>query len=326
MTRIAIIGCGAALEYVHRSAIDRLRRSSSLEIVAVVDPNASMRNRASQWFGSALPCLTLGEALEKEITGVMVLSPPASHVEAILEALSYGMDVFCEKPLAGGFEAISSLMETPERRRVSVGMIRRQFDTSTLLRSNLNSLIDVGDFRIRYSEGGAYRWPIVSELSFRRDTGGVGVILDTGIHVLDLLTWIFGPAELRLESTDETSQTVALNASLKLEFAGGSASIRLSWTDPLPPGLTVESRLGSVWVPPGALSVIFHRSKGERQWRRLNAGRPAGRAWVGHHQPRCPNAEIAALLQLKDFLGPSRGRLASVDEAAAVLEMLDRSC
>ena len=111
MTRIAIIGCGAALEYVHRSAIDRLRRSSSLEIVAVVDPNASMRNRASQWFGSALPCLTLGEALEKEITGVMVLSPPASHVEAILEALSYGMDVFCEKPLAGGFEAISSLMD-----------------------------------------------------------------------------------------------------------------------------------------------------------------------------------------------------------------------
>src|ERR1039458_1352528 len=236
MTRIAIIGCGAALEFVHRSAIDRLRRSGSLEIVAVVDPDASMRARASQWFEPALPFQNLADALKKNITGVMVLSPPASHVEAILEALSYGMDVFCEKPLAEGFAATSSLMENPECRRVSVGMIRRQFDTSSFLRSNLNSLIDVSDFRIQYSEGGPYRWPIVSELSFRRDTGGVGVILDTGIHTLDLLTWIFGPADLRLESTDETSVTVARNASLNLEFAGGTASIQLSWTDPLPPG------------------------------------------------------------------------------------------
>jgi len=325
MTRIAIIGCGAALELVHKSAIDRLRHSGSLEIVAVVDPDASMRSRASQWFEPAAPCLNLANALEMDITGVMVLSPPASHVEVILEALSYGMDVFCEKPLAIGFAATSSLMENPERGRVSVGMIRRQFDTSSFLRSNLNSLIDVSDFRIRYSEGGPYRWPIVSELSFRRDAGGVGVILDTGIHTLDLLTWIFGPADLRLESTDETSVTVARNASLNLEFAGGTASIQLSWTDPLPPGLRVESRQGSVWVPPGALSVVFHRSKGEKRWRKLSAGDTAGPSWLGYHQPRCSNPVSAAFLQLSEFLGPSRGRLASVEEAAAVLEMLDRS-
>jgi predicted dehydrogenase len=325
MTRIAIVGCGAALEYVHRSAIDRLRRSGSLEIVAVVDPDASMRSRASQWFEPAMPCRNLADAIEKDISAVLVLSPPSSHVGVILESLSYGMDVFCEKPLAEGFAATSSLMENPERQRVSIGMIRRQFDTSTLLRGNLNTLVDVSDFRIQYSEGGPYSWPIVSELSFRRDAGGVGVILDTGIHTLDLLTWIFGPADLRLESTDETSDTVARNASLNLEFAGGTASIRLSWTDPLPPGLRIESRLGSVWVPPGALSVVFHRSKGEKQWGKLSAGNTAGPSWLRYHQPRCSNPQSAALLQLSEFLGPSRGRLASVEEAAAVLEMLDRS-
>jgi len=324
MTRIAIVGCGAALELVHRAAIDRLRRSGSLVIAAVVDPDASMRSRASHWFEPAVPCRDLADALKMDISGVMVLSPPSSHVEVILEALSYGMDVFCEKPLAGEFAATNSLMENPECQRVSVGMIRRQFDTSSFLRSNLNSLIDVSDFRIQYSEGGPYSWPIVSELSFRRDAGGVGVILDTGIHTLDLLTWILGPADLRLESTDETSATVARNASLNLEFPGGTASIRLSWTDPLPPGLRVESRLGSVWVPPGALSVVFQRSKGEKQWRKLSAGDTAGPSWLGYHQHRCPNPESAALLQLSEFLGPSRGRLASVEEAAGVLEMLDR--
>jgi predicted dehydrogenase len=123
MTRIAIVGCGAALELVHRSAIDRLSRIGSLEIVAVVDPDASMRFRASQWFESALPCQNLTDAIEQHVTAVMVLSPPASHVEVILEALSHGMDVFCEKPLAEGFQVTSSLMENPERQRVSVGMI-----------------------------------------------------------------------------------------------------------------------------------------------------------------------------------------------------------
>ncbi len=325
MSRVAIIGCGAALEFVHKSAIDRLRRSGSLEIVAVVDPDASMRLRASKWFETAQPCRTLSDAIESNVNGVLVLSPPASHVEVILEALTYGMEVFCEKPLAEGYVATSSLMERPERRRISVGMLRRQFDTSSFLRSNLGALIDVSDFRIQYSEGGPYTWPIVSQLSFRRDTGGVGVILDTGIHILDLLTWIFGPATLCVESTDETSVTVARNARLNLEFAGGTASIRLSWTDPLPPGMRVESRLGSVWVPPGALSVVFHRSKGEKQWRKLSASGAAGPSWLGYHQPRCSNLQSAALLQLSEFLGPSRGRLASVEEAAAVLEMLDRS-
>jgi predicted dehydrogenase len=260
-----------------------------------------------------------------QIDGVIVLSPPASHVEVILEALNYGMDVLCEKPLAEGFAATRSLIEHPERRRVSVAMIRRQFDTTSLLRSNLNSLIDVSDFSIRYSEGGPYRWPIVSELSFRRDAGGVGVVLDTGIHTLDLLTWIFGPADLHLVSTDETSVTVARNASLNLGFAGGTASIQLSWTDPLPQGLRVESRLGSVWLPPGALSVIFHRPKGEKEWRKLIAGNGAQLFRLGFHQPRCPNPVRAALLQLSEFLEPARGRLASVQEAAAILEMLDRS-
>lgn len=323
--RLAIVGCGAVLENLHRPAIDRLRRRGSLEIAAVVDPVASMRRRAAEWFEPALPFSTLREALEEEITGVMLLSPPATHVDAILEALNCGVDVFCEKPLAEDFAGTETLMEHPDRNRVSIGMIRRQYDTMSFLRNHVTSLIDTSDFKIQYSEGDRYIWPIVSELYFRRDTGGVGVIRDTGIHILDLLTWIFGPANLCHLSTDATSEFVARNASLGLEFAGGDAFIRLSWTDPLPPGLRVESRLGSIWVPPGAESVIFQRPEGEQQWRRLSTGESTGPSWIGYHRPRCRSSENAAFLQLIDFLDPSRGRLASVDEAAAILKMLDDS-
>ncbi len=324
-SRLAIVGCGAVLEQLHRSAIDRLRRRGSLEIAAVVDPVVSMRKRAAEWFESAVPYSTLAEALEEDLTGVMVLSPPASHVEAILEAVNRGMEVLCEKPLAEGFAVTRPLIENQNRQHVSVGMIRRQYDTANFLRNNLSSLIDISDFRIRYSEGGPYNWPIASNLSFRRDSGGVGVILDTGIHILDLLTWILGPASLSHVSTDATSELVARNANLKLEFAGGDAFIRLSWTDPLPPGLMVESRLGRVWIPPGALSMIFQLPKGEQRWTRLSTGEPLGPSWIGYRRPRCPNLGWAAFLQLTDFLGPSRGRLASVEEAVAVLEMLDSS-
>jgi predicted dehydrogenase len=323
--RLAIVGCGAVLENLHRPAIDRLRRRGSLEIAAVVDPVASMRRRAAEWFEPALPCSTLSEALEADVTCVMLLSPPATHVDAILEALNCGIDVFCEKPLAADFAGTKFLLENPDRNRVSIGMIRRQFDTMSFLRSHVRTLIDISDFRIQYSEGDRYSWPIVSEDSFRQDTGGVGVILDTGVHILDLLTWIFGPASLCHLSTDATSEFVARNASLGLEFEGGSAIIRLSWTDPLPSGLRVESRLGSIWVPPGTESVIFQRPEGEQQWRRLSTGESTGPSWIGYRRPRCRSSESAAFLQLIDFLDPSHGRLASVDEAAAVLKMLDDS-
>jgi predicted dehydrogenase len=318
-----VVGCGAVLEHLHRPAIDRLRRRGSLEIAAVVDPNPTPRDRAASWFPRALPYSTLPEAMNESISGVLVLSPPASHVDAILEALRYDVDVFCEKPLAIGSRDAQPVVKHAGREHVSVGMIRRQLDTTNILRDRLPSLVDTSDFRIRTSEGGPYAWPVVSERSFRKETGGVGIILESGIHVLDLLVWVFGPARISDARTDETSEMIARNAELRLEFAGGEAFVRLSWTDPLPPGLIVESRLGTIWVPDGIRPMIFQRPNGEDQWRTLRLATSTRRRVFKYPRPRCPTIISAVFLQLSDFLAPSRGHLANAEEATALLEMID---
>jgi predicted dehydrogenase len=324
-TDVVIVGCGAVLEHLHRAAIDRLRRRGKVNITAVVDLDESLRTRAAGWFEPAVAFSTLSAAMSQNATHVMVLTPPVSHTDLIHEALEYRARVFCEKPLAHDFAATRSLTEHPARRDVSIGMIRRQLDVTDFLRDRLTALVDTCDFRIRTCEGKPYEWPVASERHFRRATGGVGIVRDLGVHVIDFLVWVFGPAVLTDASTDATNEFVARNAALKFEFAGGEAQVKLSWTDPLPTGMTVESRLGTIWVPPGVPSSIFQRLTKRSNWSRLPIAGSGKRYWPGSRRLRCPTLNKAALLQLTDFLGGSTQRLASVEEGAAVLQLIDES-
>jgi predicted dehydrogenase len=80
------------------------------------------------------------------------------------------------------------------------------------------------DFR----EGSIFNWPAQSDSFFRKDIAGGGVLMDIGVHALDLLIWWLGePKEFSCE--DDAAGGVEANCCIKLKFEKGfEGSIRLS--------------------------------------------------------------------------------------------------
>jgi predicted dehydrogenase len=80
--------------------------------------------------------------------------------------------------------------------------------------------------RVVCREGGPFRWPIHSPAYFRGRGGGV--LLDIGVHALDLLTWWLGQPE-EVGYADDAMGGVEANCSIHLRVPGGSAAeVRLS--------------------------------------------------------------------------------------------------
>jgi len=75
---------------------------------------------------------------------------------------------------------------------LSVGLIRRYYPNNIFIKQ----IIEKNTFGalkiINIEEGGVFSWPMASDSFLRKSDVGGGILLDIGIHVLDLLVWWLG--------------------------------------------------------------------------------------------------------------------------------------
>src|SRR5438132_13083861 len=96
MQRVVLIGCGF-MGTMHGTVYSKLDNAS---LVAVVDSSADRADAFASEFGCR-GFASLGEALSAlEAEVVDVCLPTDLHLQVVLEAASYGKDIFCEKPMA----------------------------------------------------------------------------------------------------------------------------------------------------------------------------------------------------------------------------------
>jgi predicted dehydrogenase len=103
---------------------------------------------------------------------------------------------------------------------------------------------DVVSFK--FFEGNDFHWPVSSPDSFRKDVTQGGVLLDIGVHTLDLLSWWWGqPDEVVYE--DDSMGGIEANCHIRLRFPQGfRGEVRLSRDWPLPNYYMIQGTKG--WV------------------------------------------------------------------------------
>jgi predicted dehydrogenase len=119
-----------------------------------------------------------------------------------------------------------------------------------------------------YREGGVYAWPVTSVAPFRRATSGGGVLLDKGVHVLDLLRWLFGPAQLVRSEDDAWREGVEGNSRVQLDHSGVAGEVQLSWDQDLNNGFVIRGDRGELMMPIGSLHDLFYRQQASA-WQRM---------------------------------------------------------
>ncbi len=231
--RTAVVGFGK-MGFLH-GALVSIRED--MELVAVCEKTKFTRNA----FKSVMQNITFYSDFKKmidqeDLDALIITTPTFLHTEAALYAAQKNLAVFCEKPLAlTGEEAYACAAVFAEKGLPSlVGFSNRYYPTiakgkelleqgeiGRLLR--IKSEMYIGDVFARNSG-----WRYDPKLS------GGGVLIDFGIHMLDLLDWYFGRImAVKAYTRRLYSEAVEDEASGEIYFENGlCASFETSWSKP----------------------------------------------------------------------------------------------
>jgi predicted dehydrogenase len=235
-TKWAIIGAGDI-------ASDRfgpaLKKSETSEIIAVVDKNIDAAKKLAGVLDVEHQFTDIEALLEiKNIDAVYVATWPSTHCEIVLKLARAGKNILCEKPLATTLVDCQKMISTCEQNNVKlmVGQNMR-FNNAHMMVKQFIEEKRIGDIRMIKAEfftSMIQRWGSTFKDTFRFDIekGGGGLILDMGIHVIDLVRYLVGKEVVSVHSYHSPmayNLEVEDTAMISLQFSDGSyGSITLS--------------------------------------------------------------------------------------------------
>jgi predicted dehydrogenase len=244
--RVAILGCGMAAETHY---IPSLQRISGSRVTLLVDPDTQRRNYLASRFEidrthhDATECYDLFDA-------AIVALPTTLRRSACIELLQQRKPVLVEQPMALSANDCDAIVRAAEQSGtlLALGLMRRflwshRFAHS-LIKSGCLGQVESFDFR----EGFTSIQPGTSDVFFRKELAGGGVLSDAGVHVLDsMLHWLGDFSEF--EYCDDALGGVEANALLNLRLKGGQAGfIELSRTRQLRNTAIVRFERGTIEV------------------------------------------------------------------------------
>jgi predicted dehydrogenase len=207
--RVAVVGAGA-FGRNHLRVYRELQQSGApIELVAVVDSNATtlaqaLENFAIPGFASIEACLA-----SVAIDAASVCVPTVHHASTALPLLAAGIDLLIEKPLAGSLAEADQILAAASQnhRIVQAGHLERFNPAVTAARQHLNHPM--------FFE--AHRLSIFTPRSL-----DVDVVLDLMIHDLDIvLSLVQSPVrEVRAVGLPVLSKKTDI-ANVRLEFENG---------------------------------------------------------------------------------------------------------
>ena len=226
---VVLVGCGAVSRFFYAPSLVALEASGLLKVEALVDPAPANIEPLAELFPRATKAANLAD-LPLASRLVVIASPPKFHAPATIHALKNGATVLCEKPMASTV-AEAETMVTAARASgslLAVGLYKRFFPACEALKGLIEkeSLGKLQRFTIE--EGGKFGWQAASDSFFRKSVTPGGVLLDIGVHVLDLLLWwLDEPEAVRYE--DDAMGGQEANCSIELTYRNGArGEVRLS--------------------------------------------------------------------------------------------------
>lgn len=199
--KVAVIGCGTIAKNQH---IPAYRKNKNAEIKYFCDIIPERAEEAVKTNGCGTAVTDYHEILhDPEVEAVSVCTPNDAHMEISEAFLRAGKHVLCEKPAARSYEEALQMQKAQKEsgKILNIGVVNR-FNTSV---NKIKGIIDRGElgnihhvyisFRSHRSIpglGGSFTTKAVS---------GGGVLIDWGVHFLDIVMYCCGdPQPLTVSS------------------------------------------------------------------------------------------------------------------------------
>ena len=204
--KIGIIGCGSIANSAH---IPSYMANPKAEIKYFCDIIPERAEAAVKKYGCGIAVTDYKQVLaDPEITAVSVCTPNLMHSVIAIEALEAGKHVLCEKPAARVYEEALAMQEAQRRtcKILNIGVVNR-FNTNV---NKLKEMIDNGDFGELYYVYVSFRCqrsiPGLGGAFTTKAIAGGGVLIDWGVHFLDIVMYCCGDPKAKTVSAETFSK------------------------------------------------------------------------------------------------------------------------
>jgi myo-inositol 2-dehydrogenase / D-chiro-inositol 1-dehydrogenase len=294
---VGIIGAGWMAKE-HRRVLESLDDAA---IAAVCDVDRERAEELAEGTGARI-YVDWHDLLDREdLAALVVCIPPLAHREPTVEALTRGLPVYLEKPIARTLEDAAVIVEVAERTG-TVCAVGYQWHALDLL-DDLRQLLDGEQVGLLV---GTSIGPTQSRPWFLDRRAGGGNLLERGSHHLDLARAVGGdvvsvqaaasgvrlarsaspggrpPGSPRSAGSSAADGDIDDSVTIMLELASGAlATVVVAWTRPGQPGtyaldvVAADSTLRLNLDPDFTLTGMSH----DRPVTRRSASHPLERSW-----------------------------------------------
>ena len=213
--RIGLVGYGKGGRFFHAPLI---AGAAGCELAGVVTRSAQRRAELEADHPGTPEYDHLAQMAAAGVDAVAISTPADTHVPLVLEAVSLGLPVVCDKPFALESAAARQAMEEAERAGVMVTVYQnRRFDADLL---TVRAVIESGELgRVTRFESRIEQYTPPGGIP----SSGGGILLDLGAHVVDQALLLFGPVTSVYAELDDAGGRPG-RFFIALRHAGGAVS------------------------------------------------------------------------------------------------------
>lgn len=196
--QVAVIGCGTIADSAHVPSYAQLD-SANIRYLVDIDPAKAEALKAKHDLQNAKVITDYREALnDPELHAVSVCLPNDLHKPVTLAALEAGKDVLCEKPIALSLTEATQMrdMAQAKGRILNIGVVNR-FNTAV---NHIKQIVEDGGLGSVYHVYCSFRSfrsiPGMGGWFTNKARSGGGVLIDWGVHFIDLILYVIGNPEI----------------------------------------------------------------------------------------------------------------------------------
>lgn len=228
--KAGIIGFGK-MGLMHSAILNSIQ---NVEVFCVAEPEKLLQNFCKKY----VPEIEIYNNYEDLIVNskpdfIYITTPVKSHTEICNFCIEKNINFFVEKPLGRNTSECAPLLTKLKEKKLinMVGFVMRFMDIT----KKAKELIDNESIgKIEKIEASAFQTLSFNKSSgwrFDKNTSGGGVLIDLGIHLIDLLHWFFGDIK-SIESTESKINQFGIEDDIYSQFTfenGLNCSLNASW-------------------------------------------------------------------------------------------------
>jgi predicted dehydrogenase len=194
--KVAVIGCGTIARSQH---VPAYAKNPLAEIKYLVDIKQERAAELAEKY--SVPNIAEDYRVvldDKEVEAVSICTPNDTHAPIAIRCLEAGKHVLCEKPASVSFDDVKRMKEAADHngKILNIGVVNR-FNTAV---NKIKEMIDEGELGKVYHIYCSFRAHrsipgLGGQFTTRAKSGG-GVLIDWGVHFLDLIFYCIGQTKV----------------------------------------------------------------------------------------------------------------------------------